>query len=144
MALPDSYDEISLAEFMHEELGVTAKVLSWYPERASYREVINNVLVTLSLPDLSSGTIPVLRAVARREVWRAAVKGLTGFFNFSTDFQLFDLEKLQAHAQVALGMAEKECTDLGITNGGSSTFRTTTVPWKNDPYAYRPHSGTEI
>lgn len=144
MALPDSYDEVTMAEFMHDELQITARVLSWYPARDSYREIINNLLVSLNLTDLSGATIPVLRAVARREVWKAAVKGLTGFFNFSTDFQLFDLEKLQKHAQISLGLAEQECADLGITFGGSSTFKTTTVPWQNDPYRYHPPGGSEF
>jgi len=144
MAVPDSYDEVAMAEFMHEELGITARVLVWAPERDSYREIINNLLVTLDLASLSGGSIAVLRAVARREVWKAAVKGLTGFFNFSTDFQLFDLEKLQEHAQVSLGLAERECADLGVSFGGASTFKTTLVPWQNNPYAYRPPSGTEI
>lgn len=137
MALPTSYDDTELAQYMHGEIGITAKTLNWTVEKGSYGEAINEVLFTLGRIDLADflpDEINKLRAVSRREVWKAVVKACSGFYTFSADFQTFNLDQLYKHAMASLALANADCTALGVPSNSAPQVKTSSWPFSNDPY----------
>lgn len=146
MAVPTSYTDDELMRFMHQEIGVVARTLNWSVAGDSYVETLNEVLIALGISALSdfTGRVPVLRAVARREVWESVVKACTGFYTFSADFQMFNLDQLFKHAQAALALANQECAALGVASSLGPQVKTLSFPYTNDPYHVTTDNSAEI
>jgi len=129
MPVPTSYDESTLAAYMRTVIGPLADVLGW-TETAAYAEPIAETLLALAIADLADVTdrrdIQRLRAVARREVWRAVAGATAGNYRFSTDQQSFDRQQVYEHAQAEYQRAARECQALGI--GGGVAGAITTIP----------------
>lgn len=77
MALPTTYTETEVKEYMENVLGDTAHKLGWTVEGNDFDEPTNEVLYVLDLADFTSissrAEAAKLRVVARMETWRAAM-----------------------------------------------------------------------
>ncbi len=137
MSIPAAYSELTLAQYMHAELGPVAKVLE-YPEPAEdagvYREAIIEVVLAIGVSDISqTGDIRKVRALARREVWAMAVKALTTLYNFSADGARHDQSQIFAQAKDALDQAISDCLVLGLAG---YSVRIDNLDYRHDPYSF--------
>lgn len=133
MAPPSGYTEATLATFMHSTVGRMATVLGW-ANPASYAEPINETLLAYGAADVADASdIRKLRAIARREVWRAAVEGLASAYDLTADSSSFKRSQMLTQARTALQMAITATLayddDYVITIDRSSQLI--------DPYVYR-------
>src|SRR5688500_72219 len=92
MAVPASYTEKTLAEFMHVSLGKTAKALAinFGPNDAGdYAEAVNDALLAYGTNDIGTisgfANIMKLRALARVYAWQHVVNNFATLFDFSAD-----------------------------------------------------------
>lgn len=144
MPIPTAYTEHELALFMHNELGEMAGVIratapdeNDEDELGSYGERVIDVLLAYGVSDIIVATdIPKLRALARREAWRFAVRQLSSKVSFSLDGQSISLSDLQEQARESLYLAEEAC---GPVEGYVIT-RGQLRQW--DPYRYQPEDGS--
>lgn len=136
MAAPASYTEATLATYMHTTLGAIAGALSWTVAGNSYAEPVNEALLVYGVSDIAAATeIQKLRAIARREAWRAVVAGLAAMYNFATDGQSFSRSQMQAQALEALRIAEADAMQYDT---GAYEVRVDKVERTQDPYQYYP------
>jgi hypothetical protein len=139
MALPIEYSEVTFAEYLHGLLYGISGVLGWSVADDSYAEIINDTLVSYGAADITTITgeanLVRLRTIGKYQVWRAAVDGLASKYDYRQNNETFDLEKLQAHANVALRQAEQAASAYGV---GSYTIRTQRVVRTQEPYGYLP------
>jgi len=134
MTLPTTYDETTFAEYLNSVLGDAAGVLGWSVVSLSYDEVINDVMYSLGITDLSDAvSLQVLRAVGRREVWKAAINGFITKYDFTLEFQSFKRSQMFKNAIAAYEMAIQDTVDLGISDT-SSTATFIPVVDIHDPY----------
>lgn len=137
MSAPSGYSETSLAQFMHDELGPTARMLG-YPEPADnpgvYAEAVNEAALSLGVNEISQASdIRKVRALAKREAWTMAVKALATKFDFSADGASYDRSQVFLQAKQALETAIADCLRLGL-DGYSVSIRT--LDQQYDPYHY--------
>ncbi|MDI6769742.1 MAG: hypothetical protein QMD04_08705 [Anaerolineales bacterium] len=137
MSVPAAYSELTLAQYMHAELGPVAKVLE-YPEPAEepgiYREAVNEVLLSAGVSDISQiADIRKVRALARREAWAMAVKALSTYYNFSADGARYDQSQMHAQAKAALDQAIGDCLALGLEG---YTVSIQSLDYRHDPYSF--------
>ncbi len=104
MALPVTYTEPTLAEFMETILGPTATALGWTVgtnDAGSFAEPVNETLLAFGVSGIADATdIGKVRAIARWQAWRAAADALASKFDISTDGQ--SLSRSQLHKQAIL------------------------------------------
>lgn len=137
MPLQTSMTEDQLAAFMLAELGETASVLDWGMESPQVREVVVDTLYAYADIDAidEATDIRKLRVLGRREAWRAAIRGLVHMMNTRTPAGAsFDFGRLQAQAEVALQLAERDAHEFDQRMLVSSTrvSRVTPYPLTND------------
>lgn len=137
MSIPTAYSELTLAQYMHMELGPVAKVLE-YPEPAEdagvYHEAVNEVALAAGVSDISqAGDLRKVRALARREAWAMAVKALSTHYNFSADGARHDQSQMHAQAKVALDQAISDCLVLGL---GGYSVSIDNLDYRHDPYSF--------
>ena len=89
MALPTTYDESSLKQYMEDVLGKTADKLGWSVANDDFDEPVFEVLFILDRDDFSyadnnRSEIRKIRIIARQEVWRAAMYYTAHEASFST------------------------------------------------------------
>lgn len=138
MALPDKYTEASLKAYMHAALGPIAGVLGWSVDEGNYDEPLNDTLLAYGVSDVEQVTgaeqLKRLRALARYQVWKAAVSGLAALYDFETDGQRFERSQLMRHAEQALALAESEALPY-LAEYSIGVIR---VEHPHDPYQYYP------
>ena len=141
MALPASYDEQTLAEYLHGELDEVAVQLGWAPAEdgpGDYQEIVNEVLLALSTDDLEDLTtqteIAQVRAVGRWKAWQSAADALSGYYDVTEDLQSVKRSQMQKAAQQAADRARGDAAALGVEGlaipGQLATFKARV--W--DPY----------
>jgi hypothetical protein len=115
MALPASYTEKTLADYMVTVLGPIATTLGWAAGAAdagSFAESVNEVLIALPEHDLAKYTsvvqIAQVRAFAKRAAWKAAVGALAARFDSSSDGLNANRSQQYQHALHQLGLAEAD------------------------------------
>ena len=142
MAYPASYTEQSLAEYMHATLGAMATRLGWEVEDGRYDEAVNEAVAAYGSDDVEGITgrdnLRKLRALARREVWRAVVQSVAAYYEFSTDGQSFKPNQMSQQAQAALAQAEADCVALGAGDDANYSVVIDSVIYPDDPYRYYP------
>ena len=85
MPLPTSYTEDQICSFMLSELGTIATILDWSVSTPQVRDALWDTLIAYDVATVAAATnMHKLRTLARREAWRAAVKGLTDAYDFSS------------------------------------------------------------
>lgn len=108
MPVPTSYTEANLATFMHGCLGDVATELGWLAA-SSYSEAVTETLLAYGVTDIAGATdMRKLRALARREAWRAAVGSLASRYDFTADGASHHLSQVYSQAQHALAAAEAD------------------------------------
>jgi hypothetical protein len=141
VALPASYDEQSLAEYLHTRLDEVAVQLGWAPADdgpGSYQEIVNDVLLALGTDDLedydSSTQLAQVRAVGLWKAWQAAADALVGYYDVSEDLQSIKRSQMQKAAQEKADHYRDEAGSLGVEGvpirGQLTTFKARV--W--DPY----------
>lgn len=140
MAVPTSYTEQQLAEYMHTVLGAVAADLGFTTVAlGSYAESVNSALIVYGNTDISTITalagIAEIRALARVQAWKLALSTLSAYYDFSDGTQSLKRSQMFAHAQEALAMAESEAAELG---GGDMAVGLDSIHWSEDPYATLP------
>lgn len=134
MPVPTGYDEATLAAYMHAVLGRVAAILGWTAP-ASYVEVVNDVTLACGAAVIEDVTdIRKVRALARREVWRAAVNGLVASYNLTADGATFNRSQITAQARSALQIA---ITDA-LPYDDSYVVGIDRMTQEVDPYIYSP------
>lgn len=140
MAIPASYTEKTLAEYMHVMLGKTAKALGLHFDPGGpgdYAEAVNDALLSYGTEDVATITgienIKKLRALARVAAWQYVVDNFAALYNFSADGGSYSRGQLFEHAKEALKIAEYNARLLD----SSYTIRIRKVDHVHDPYTVR-------
>lgn len=130
MALPAFYTEETLATFLMVCLSNAGKLLGWTASSDEILEAVNETLIAYGVDTISQATdIPLLRAHARVQAWRAACEGISALFDHEADGAKFSREKLHSHALAQLASAQKalealqveEEEETGSSYGGGHT-----------------------
>lgn len=115
MALPSSYTESTLRDYM---LSITANVagaLGW--TASSFTEAVNDALVGYGVSDIADATdIAKLRSLAKLEAWRALADATVADYNFSADGGSYSRQQLHQQAVAALQRAEAEAVARGYAD----------------------------
>ena len=115
MAAPTIYDESELSDFMIAELRNVATVLGW-TDLSDMQEAVNETLIVYGVEDIAlASDIPMLRAFARREAWRAAVASLAADYDFEADGGNYKRSQLQSQAVKALALAEEKAAPFEVS-----------------------------
>lgn len=142
MAYPSSYTEITLKDYMHTVLSDVATVLAW-GTATHYGEAVNDTLGAYGSTAIATITglenLYKLRALARREVWRAACGALAAKFDFSADGHSVKRSDLYAHAKDELARAEADALPFDGYSGYN--VGTASVEYSDDWYE-PPESST--
>lgn len=118
MAMPTTYTETTLAEFIHGELGTVASSLEWTVAGGSYDEAINSALAALdvsSISEVTGSSIADLRILAELFAWRRVSKHTAGDMDFEADGGSY--KRSQTHAQAKSMMAMLEASVAHYTPG---------------------------
>ena len=145
MAIPSSYTDLTLAQYMLSALEGVASAFEW--NTGSFPEQINDVLLANGTASVSAATdIPKLRTLAAYYAWRKAYyAGAAKWFNNSisitaggTDRR--DQNQIWLHIQAAYKEAEAAASVYltGIAGGQASGNVATVgrVVFVNDPYPF--------
>lgn len=133
MSLPSAYTRSTLAAYMVTGvLQGTASALEWSSTSGPILEAVNEVEFEVG-PVVDATDLRALRALARREAWRAAVAGTADRFRVSSDGQTVDLQQVHEHAVAMLGRAEADYA--AALAGDGYTVGVTAVRASDDPYA---------
>lgn len=119
MAVPTSYTEQSLMNYMHEALSGVGDVLGFDPPHA-YDEAVNEALLVYGETDITavSGArnIRKLRAVARVEAWRKVMAATAIDYDFRReDGAQYSRSQMHAQAKANFAQALKEARELGVS-----------------------------
>jgi hypothetical protein len=120
-------------------LGNVATVLGWDEASGHYDEPIAEAVAAYgadAIGDISGrDNLRKLRALARREVWRAVMQAAAAHYDFTTDGQSFKRSQLYTQAEKAFQQAEADCLALGVADSGYSVGRESII-YPMDPYSY--------
>lgn len=117
MAVPTTYTEESLSQYMIHTLGEIAGVLN-ITSTVDWPEDVNEALVMYGASDVSEvEDIPKIRACARFAAWRKALASLTARYNFMSDQQKFERSEMAKMARLQLNMAEADAAAYGVIAG---------------------------
>lgn len=140
MAIPTTYTEKALAEFMHTTLGKVAKALDLHvmPDGpGDYAEAVNDALLDYGAQDIATITgmdnIQKLRALAKVCAWRHVVNNFAALYNFSADGGSYSRSQLFDQAKAALKIAESQALPYATNN----VIRIRKVDHIHDPYTVR-------
>lgn len=129
MAVPSSYDEHDLADYMHSVLGKTATILGWTTD--SYAEAVNDAALLYGVSDVADATdIAKLRACARLAAWQAVEADTVGYHDFSEDQQSFRMHQVHVQAVAKVKEARREAARHGV----NTVAMTTTTIRRISPY----------
>lgn len=132
MAIPSSYTESALRDYM---LSVTANVagaLGW--TAVNFTEAVNDALVAYGVTDIALAVDAAkLRCLARAEAWRALVAAAAADIKFTADGATFERQQLHQHCVAALERAEGEAVDRGYMELFTTTIALGSMK-HSDPY----------
>jgi len=142
MAIPSSYTEKTLAEYMHVSLGKTAKALDLHFDPngpGDYVEAVNDTLLDYGTDDITTITgldaIKKLRMLAVASAWQFVVNNFVALYDFSADGGRYNRNQLFTNAQK---MLETAAGVVAANYGtGSNTIRIRKVDHIHDPYTVR-------
>lgn len=121
MALPSSYTESDLRDYMLSAVSTVAGMLSMVAD--DFTEPVNDALVAYGVADIALATdIAKLRSIAKAEAWRLVVDATVGEYNFSADGGSYSREQLHKHAVDALTRAEADAISRGYIDSGAPTI----------------------
>ena len=133
MALPTSYTENGLAEFMHGQAGDTADLLGWTVAGQSYDEIVNDTLLAYGVDTIEEATdMRKLRALAKLRLWTAVQSAALPEINHAADGASFDREAIFTHATALLNQARVDALPYDDAFGGYAVDSYSVD--RNDPY----------
>ncbi len=133
MALPTSYTEDELKAFMLATLEDLGSVLGLTAAR--FGEAVNETLLAYGVTAIAQATdIPKLRALAKVEAWKVAVKAASGRIDWSEAGASFKQSQYRTAAREGLELAQAEAAAYG---GGLAGYEVTVGTMAIfDPYAW--------
>lgn len=122
MALPASYTEKTLAQFMHTQLGKIASILGLAvgaSDAGSYAEAVNDTLLAYDAEDVTTITgaanLKKLRALAMLAAWTFVINNFAALYDFSADGASYDRSQLFKQSKEALVQDEiGACQGVGL------------------------------
>jgi hypothetical protein len=124
MAIPAGYTEATLKEYMHTVLGPVATTLGWTVADGDYDEAANEAVAAYGVDDVAAvagrEAIRALRAVARREVWRAVMGATASHYDLTTDGASRHRSQTHAQARAMFALADGECAALGVADAAAA------------------------
>ena len=140
MAIPASYTEKTLAEYMHVMLGNVAKALDLHfdPNGAGdYAEAVNDALLAYGTDDVATITgisnIKKIRVLAVVCAWQHVVNNFAALYDFAADGASYNRSQLFKNAQEALKAAQQQA----IAYDPNYVARIRKVDHIHDPYSVR-------
>lgn len=139
MAIPSSYTEVELQDYMLEITSAISSVIGLVS--SDFTEAVNDTLVNYGVNSIASATnIKKLRLLAKIEAWRTVVNVTVAEYDQSRDSgesQVWDKKnQLHTNAKAQLEAAETQAASLGYVADGA-TYNTVafgTITY-NDPYS---------
>lgn len=114
MAIPASYTESTLRDYMLSVTTNVASALGW--TATNFTEAVNDALVAYGVTDVADvADIAKLRALAKVEAWRACVDGTAADIEFTADGANFKRNQMHQQALAALERAQSEAVAKGYT-----------------------------
>jgi hypothetical protein len=136
MAVPTSYTEESIKEFMLRTLEGVGPSSAWNTN--DFEEQLVDLLLLYEVDDIAEATaITKLRALARVVAWQKVVAATAGDFDFSADEAEYNRRVVFEHARMMLEEAERAAAEWLPKNWATQG----TVTWEDDPYASIPLRG---
>lgn len=133
MAVPTSYSEGALAQYMHTVLGAVATALGFDVSGGDYDEAVTETLFAYGVSAIASAAdIQKLRALARREAWRLAMNETAGDFDFRADGGQYSRSQFHKQCKEAFESAELEALPYDTVRWAVEVG---TVEDAYDPYA---------
>ena len=139
MAIPTSYNDFTLSQFMLNEMAEVNEYFNWTP--ASFAEQVTDALIDYGVSSLALAIdIPKLRAIARLQAWSKAKRAAAKFIDNKLvdddrkQSQLFDhiaqnLQQAQAAASIYLTSAD---SGSAVASGNVATVGK--IVYLTDPY----------
>jgi hypothetical protein len=117
MAIPGAYSDSTLKAYMHSVLGAVATTLGWSVAGGHYDEAVNETVAAYGVDDVTTvagrDNIRHLRALARREVWRAVMQATVSHYDLSTDGAQRSRSQIHTQAKEMFVQSEVDCTAYG-------------------------------
>jgi hypothetical protein len=139
MAVPASYTEKTLAQFVHVSLGRVAKALAlnFGPNDAGdYAEVINDTLLAYGTENIASITgvdnIQKLRTLAKAAAWQHVVNNFAALYDFSADGGQYSRSQMFKQAKESLELAQR----AALPYDTAYQVKVVAIDHKQDPYRY--------
>jgi hypothetical protein len=128
MAIPVSYTEATLQAYTHTLLGAVAATLGWTVALGSYTEPCNEAIAAYGVDDVTTilgrDNVRKIRALARREVWRAVAAQTASHYDVSADGASRQRSQIHAQALQELQRAELDCMEFDPAyEVGATTIR---------------------
>lgn len=148
MPIPTVYTELQLAEYMHQVLGddEVARDLGWSVVEGDYDEAVEETMLALGVDDLAGVTglanIRLLRAVARRELWRLVMQRTAHKTDTNTEGGNEAHSQIHTHARAMFQIAAAAVVEIEAVvyevaarptpppSGGA--LRNVYVPWGSE------------
>lgn len=112
MALPSSYTENTLRDYMLSVTATVAGALGW--TAVNFTEAVTDALVGYGVTDIAQATdMAKLRSLAKVEAWRAVADATVADYNFSADGGSYSRQQVHQQAVAALQRAEAEAVARG-------------------------------
>lgn len=135
MALLSAMAEADLALFCQGQLHRLSKIIEW-DSMVDYVDVVDDTLIAYGVSDISEATdIAKLRALARVEVWQAAVAALVPDVDYTDPDGSNSMAQLQNNALVALKQAERRADQMGYRARPAPVLGIVRVTRSGDPFA---------
>lgn len=140
MSVPTTYTESTLKAFMVGRIGQYAGLLSLAADDDSLDDAVIATMLALGLTDLAtvstaSGVV-ALRAVARREAWRAALEKCADLYDYSDPTGSNSQQQIYEHCLQQWQLCAGEAARYDPSDG-SATIDIDYVDAFQDPYQYR-------
>lgn len=137
MSIPASYTESTLADYMKDQLKTIATILGWATTPTDYQEAVNEALLAYGETNIANITgaanLRKLRALARVEVWKAALAAVTGDFDFSADGGSYKRDQVFQHIKDNLSQA----TIDALPYDPNYAVEIEEIEYGRDPYVVR-------
>jgi hypothetical protein len=147
MAVPSTYTEKTLAEYMQAMLGKVAKALELtaVPGGAGdFQEAVNDALLAYGTNDISTisgmDNLLKLRALALKAAWQYVVNNFAALYDFSADGGTYSRSQLFSQAKQALEQAERQALMYDPAYQASVVR----LDHMHDPYKYRPEEESSV
>jgi len=137
MAIPSSYTEETLADYMQAVLQDVATALGWTTTPDDYQNAVDEALLMVEMDDIAEisgrANINKLRTAARVAVWSQVAAATAGDYKFSADGGSYDRQQVHDHALAMLNRAETDAAALGL---GHNVIGQDRLRHVHDPYEY--------